>query len=161
MCIRDRDKRCHSGDSTGHGIHALGVAHGSDPNAGWWPGKSIMRRDMMRTNTGSIRLTRGNSEVPDAILTMMGPIAQRSEPPAHNRSVPGSNPGGPTISASRRDAENATIATANEGRDTRPPAVRPALRPGWIRETLSAPPPSGAFFCLEGGTLRCCLTSTS
>ena len=91
-----RDKRCHSGDSTGHGIHALGLAHGSDPNAGWWPGKSIMRRDMMRTNTGSIRLTRGNSEVPDAILTMMGPIAQRSEPPAHNRSVPGSNPGGPT-----------------------------------------------------------------
>jgi hypothetical protein len=26
-----------------------------------------------------------------------GPIAQRSEPPAHNRPVPGSNPGGPTI----------------------------------------------------------------
>ena len=26
-----------------------------------------------------------------------GPIAQRSEPPAHNRLVPGSNPGGPTI----------------------------------------------------------------
>jgi hypothetical protein len=25
-----------------------------------------------------------------------GPIAQRSEPPAHNRKVPGSNPGGPT-----------------------------------------------------------------
>ena len=25
-----------------------------------------------------------------------GPIAQRSEPPAHNRPVPGSNPGGPT-----------------------------------------------------------------
>ena len=29
-----------------------------------------------------------------------GPIAQRSEPPAHNRPVPGSNPGGPTISSS-------------------------------------------------------------
>ena len=27
---------------------------------------------------------------------LTGPIAQRSEPPAHNRSVPGSNPGGPT-----------------------------------------------------------------
>ena len=26
-----------------------------------------------------------------------GPIAQRSEQPAHNRTVPGSNPGGPTI----------------------------------------------------------------
>ncbi len=26
-----------------------------------------------------------------------GPIAQRSEPPAHNRPVPGSNPGGPTF----------------------------------------------------------------
>jgi hypothetical protein len=25
-----------------------------------------------------------------------GPIAQLVEPPAHNRSVPGSNPGGPT-----------------------------------------------------------------
>ena len=25
-----------------------------------------------------------------------GPIAQRLEPPAHNRLVPGSNPGGPT-----------------------------------------------------------------
>ena len=50
----------------------------------------------MRTNTGSTRLTRGVSEVSNAILPMMGPIAQRSEPPAHNRSVPGSNPGGPT-----------------------------------------------------------------
>ena len=29
-------------------------------------------------------------------MTVFGPIAQRSEPPAHNRSVPGSNPGGPT-----------------------------------------------------------------
>ena len=29
-------------------------------------------------------------------MTIFGPIAQRSEPPAHNRSVPGSNPGGPT-----------------------------------------------------------------
>ena len=26
----------------------------------------------------------------------IGPIAQLEEPPAHNRSVPGSNPGGPT-----------------------------------------------------------------
>ena len=31
-----------------------------------------------------------------------GPIAQRSEPPAHNRSVPGSNPGGPTICENER-----------------------------------------------------------
>ncbi len=27
---------------------------------------------------------------------MFGPIAQLAEPPAHNRKVPGSNPGGPT-----------------------------------------------------------------
>ncbi len=33
-------------------------------------------------------------------MTVFGPIAQRSEPPAHNRSVPGSNPGGPTNSLS-------------------------------------------------------------
>lgn len=26
----------------------------------------------------------------------LGPIAQMEEPPAHNRKVPGSNPGGPT-----------------------------------------------------------------
>ena len=31
------------------------------------------------------------------IGTSCGPIAQRLEPPAHNRPVPGSNPGGPTI----------------------------------------------------------------
>jgi hypothetical protein len=30
-------------------------------------------------------------------VELSGPIAQRSEPPAHNRKVPGSNPGGPTI----------------------------------------------------------------
>ena len=30
-----------------------------------------------------------------------GPIAQRLEPPAHNRLVPGSNPGGPTIRLGR------------------------------------------------------------
>ena len=29
-------------------------------------------------------------------LIQGGPIAQLEEPPAHNRSVPGSNPGGPT-----------------------------------------------------------------
>jgi hypothetical protein len=35
-----------------------------------------------------------------SVLESLGPIAQRSEPPAHNRPVPGSNPGGPTISSS-------------------------------------------------------------
>ena len=30
------------------------------------------------------------------ILRLQGTIAQLVEPPAHNRSVPGSNPGGPT-----------------------------------------------------------------
>ena len=30
------------------------------------------------------------------VVHIPGPIAQRSEPPAHNRPVPGSNPGGPT-----------------------------------------------------------------
>ena len=29
-------------------------------------------------------------------MTDNGPIAQLAEQPAHNRSVPGSNPGGPT-----------------------------------------------------------------
>src|SRR5258708_1253707 len=30
-------------------------------------------------------------------VLLCGPIAQRLEPPAHNRPVPGSNPGGPTL----------------------------------------------------------------
>ena len=33
---------------------------------------------------------------PDHSMTRRGPIAQRSEQSAHNREVPGSNPGGPT-----------------------------------------------------------------
>src|SRR5207247_1162737 len=32
----------------------------------------------------------------------LGPIAQRLEPPAHNRPVPGSNPGGPTFALGLR-----------------------------------------------------------
>ncbi len=36
-----------------------------------------------------------------SILHSCGPLAQRSEPPAHNRLVPGSNPGGPTSSSLR------------------------------------------------------------
>ncbi len=31
------------------------------------------------------------------LLVHKGPVAQLAEPPAHNRSVPGSNPGWPTI----------------------------------------------------------------
>ena len=142
-----RDKRCHSGDSTGHGIHALGLAHGSDPNAGWWPGKSIMRRDMMRTNTGSIRLTRGNSEVPDAILTMMGPIAQRSEPPAHNRSVPGSNAGGPTIPTegvgARRAPRTRRLSTLRRTGTRRAQGI---ARNGESAMTTMCPAPQRGFF---------------
>ena len=40
------------------------------------------------TNISDILLTK--------IMTANGPIAQLAEQPAHNRSVPGSNPGGPT-----------------------------------------------------------------
>ena len=69
----------------------------------------------MKTNSGSIRLTQDNAEVSDIILTMMGPIAQRSEPPAHNRSVPGSNPGGPTTptegDGARRDPRTQRLST--------------------------------------------------
>src|ERR1019366_7241220 len=32
-----------------------------------------------------------------SFILPLGPIAQRLEPPAHNRPVPGSNPGGPTF----------------------------------------------------------------
>src|SRR5882672_9259519 len=35
-------------------------------------------------------------------LHWTGPIAQRLEPPAHNRPVPGSNPGGPTFARACR-----------------------------------------------------------
>ena len=34
---------------------------------------------------------------PSTAIVCGGPIAQRSEPPAHNRPVPGSNPGGPIL----------------------------------------------------------------
>ena len=37
-------------------------------------------------------------------VELRGPIAQRSEPPAHNRPVPGSNPGGPTTCSSTSNA---------------------------------------------------------
>lgn len=39
-------------------------------------------------NTSDILLTK--------LILANGPIAQLAEQPAHNRSVPGSNPGGPT-----------------------------------------------------------------
>src|SRR5204862_8253077 len=41
-----------------------------------------------------LRLTTGDWRLVTATL-WDGPIAQRLEPPAHNRPVPGSNPGGP------------------------------------------------------------------
>ena len=37
-----------------------------------------------------------NLDLPCLHFMSCGPIAQLAEPPAHNRSVPGSNPGGPT-----------------------------------------------------------------
>ena len=39
------------------------------------------------------------------IIADLGPIAQLVEPPAHNRSVPGSRPGGPTTPKRRRADE--------------------------------------------------------
>ena len=45
-------------------------------------------------------------------VAVLGPIAQRSEPPAHNRSVPGSNPGGPTILPSGALLRRASLAEA-------------------------------------------------
>ena len=51
-------------------------------------------------------------------LDCVGPIAQRLEPPAHNRPVPGSNPGGPTTFARRctRDGWQPTLRCAQGGR---------------------------------------------
>jgi hypothetical protein len=56
---------------------------------------------------GDISLDKGDcgqykDKIPHSTIYVMGivrgngPIAQLAEPPAHNRSVPGSNPGGPT-----------------------------------------------------------------
>src|SRR5882724_2553128 len=39
-------------------------------------------------------------------LHWTGPIAQRLEPPAHNRLVPGSNPGGPIFALACPDRES-------------------------------------------------------
>ena len=47
------------------------------------------------------RPLRDGSAARNVKVFLTGPIAQRSEPPAHNRSVPGSNPGGPTTRWSR------------------------------------------------------------
>ena len=65
-----------------------------------------------------------------APVSVLGPIAQRLEPPAHNRSVPGSNPGGPTTwnerTWSETTAEVRSDTAAAPGRDTtteRPGAV--------------------------------------
>src|SRR6267378_6015067 len=44
-----------------------------------------------------------------------GPIAQRLEPPAHNRPVPGSNPGGPTNLRSLVHAKVARRSAEREG----------------------------------------------
>ena len=50
------------------------------------------------------------------VVPLEGPIAQRSEPPAHNRPVPGSNPGGPTTPLA------GTTGPPRAGRDQAPPA---------------------------------------
>ena len=47
-----------------------------------------------------------------APVSVLGPIAQRLEPPAHNRSVPGSNPGGPTILAGAATLHRASLTEA-------------------------------------------------
>src|SRR5688572_19560420 len=53
----------------------------------------------------------------------MGPIAQWLERPAHNRLVPGSNPGGPILVNSekdeRRKTKNKRRKTENETRNTK------------------------------------------
>ena len=65
-------------------------------------------------------------------LTVYGPIAQRSEPPAHNRSVPGSNPGGPTTRRNGHGRDPKTRANSTHGKHS----VVYTPRPG-----------CGAFFC--------------
>ena len=59
---------------------------------------------------------------PFPCIVACGPIAQRSEPPAHNRPVPGSNPGGPILRSRsqakampRRSAEGARGGTVRYG----------------------------------------------
>ncbi len=49
---------------------------------------------------GSLDSSEGNY-YHQSLLKKLGPIAQLVEPPAHNRLVPGSSPGGPTISYER------------------------------------------------------------
>ena len=64
---------------------------------------------------------------------LRGPVAQRSEPPAHNRVVPGSNPGGPT--------------------------TRPIDAAGGLRRRNHQAPPARCFFLARVLPLPCCLTS--
>ena len=70
-------------------------------------GRSWRIRSKRRHGTG-LRLA-------PMILVSCGPIAQRSEPPAHNRPVPGSNPGGPIL----RSPHHARRAPADARADVR------------------------------------------
>src|SRR5262249_14365882 len=81
------------------------------------------------------------------VVELFGPIAQRLEPPAHNRPVPGSNPGGPSLRACTASSQPATHAA-------RPPSRR---GPSAGRRTSQGPMISvldsrlrfgGAFFFL-------------
>src|SRR5476649_204149 len=60
-----------------------------------------------------------------SFILPLGPIAQRLEPPAHNRPVPGSNPGGPTIRlAKRRErTSNGALSDARGLRSRRAPSL--------------------------------------
>jgi len=73
-----------------------------------------------------------------------GPIAQRSEPPAHNRPVPGSNPGGPTNLRSHSMRRLPAVAqSAEAGLPASPRELRLASRS--LRRASAGKPASRAF----------------
>src|SRR5438270_12511370 len=58
-------------------------------NRGIWSSGYSMNSSMTKQPDGQVNNFR--------VIHWTGPIAQRLEPPAHNRPVPGSTPGGPTF----------------------------------------------------------------
>jgi hypothetical protein len=83
-----------------------------------------------------------------------GPIAQLEEPPAHNRSVPGSNPGGPIIRKWKNWRSGLCVSKCFVINHTPGPAARQYLRPTAKMETESFfenAPADGAFFISTAG----------